>query len=271
MKKRYQTGVIGILLLLLLAVSGCSKKEEKIAPESAAENVTETEKQSEAENPAEADPMAETENPADTKEPEDTGDGAEAGETSDLTTLPGTYPRNFVFSSGAGAWGTFLTLEADGSFTGGYNDSDMGDSGEGYPHGKHYYCEFQGKFRDFKKIDENTFSMTLEDLTFEPEAGLEEIRDEILYVGSEPYGLESGKEFIFYTPQISVLDLSEEFLSWWPNRYEWDGETQKALGCYGILNQETGAGFFSDVVCTACGGDISPQTGVCGTCGLTQE
>ena len=52
MKKRYQTGVIGILLLLLLAVSGCSKKEEKIAPESAAENVTETEKQSEAENPA---------------------------------------------------------------------------------------------------------------------------------------------------------------------------------------------------------------------------
>lgn len=265
MKKRYQTGVTGILLLLLLAVSGCSKKEEKIAPESAAENVTETEKQSEAEK------QWETENPAET-EKLGTGENGEAtGAASDVSVLPGTYPRNFVFASGAGAWGTLVTLEADGSFAGGYNDSDMGDSGEGYPHGKHYYCEFQGRFGNFKQIDENTFSMTLEELTFEPEAGVEEIRDEILYVGSEPYGLESGKEFVLYLPQASVLDLPEEFLSWWPNRYEWDGETQKALGCYGFLNQETGAGFFSDTVCTACGGDISPQTGVCGTCGFTQE
>lgn len=72
----------------------------------------------------------------------------------------------------------------------------MGDSGEGYPHGKHYYCEFQGKFGSFERIDEDTVSMTLEELAFQPEEGFEEIKDEILHVGAKPLGLDSGTEFI---------------------------------------------------------------------------
>ncbi len=189
----------------------------------------------------------------------------------EVSDLPGIFPCNFVFASGAGAWGTLLTLNADGSFTGGYNDSDMGDSGEGYPHGKHYYCEFQGKFGDFRKIDNNTLSMTLEELTFQPEEGSEEIRDEILHVGAKPLGLESGTEFVLYLPDTPVTELTEDFLSWWPGRYEWDGETEIPLGCYGILNQETGAGFFSDASCKVCGATaVSPQTGVCEKCGAEQ-
>ena len=61
--------------------------------------------------------------------------------------------------------------------------------------------------------------------------GFEEIRDEILYVGAEPLGLESGTEFVLYLPEKSVSDLSEEFLSWWPGRYEWDGESESQLVC----------------------------------------
>lgn len=207
----------------------------------------------------------------DGKGPENAGETEGQGEVLEPSGLPGVFPCDFVFSSGAGAWGTFLTLDADGSFTGGYNDSDMGDTGEGYPHGKNYYCEFQGKFGNFEKIDETTVSMTLKELTFEPEAGSEEIRDEILYVGAEPLGLESGTEFIFYLPEKSPADLPEEFLNWWPGRYEWDKETEKELGCYGILNRETEAGFFSDTVCTACkAAAVSPQTGICGKCGAEQ-
>lgn len=168
----------------------------------------------------------------------------ETAENVDLSMLP----LNFVFASGAGAWGTMITLEADGSFTGGYNDSDMGDTGEGYAHGKHYYCEFQGRFGNFRRIDEHTYGMTLEELTYEPEAGTEEIRDEILYVASEPYGLETGKEFLFYLPETPVQGLSEEFLIWWPGRYAWEGEAERPLACYGIQNVETGYGFFSDEV-----------------------
>ena len=90
--------------------------------------------------------------------------------------------------------------------------------------------------------------MTLEELTYEPEAGTEEIRDEILYVASEPYGLETGKEFLFYLPETPVQGLSEEFLIWWPGRYAWEGEAERPLACYGIQNVETGYGFFSDEV-----------------------
>ncbi len=147
----------------------------------------------------------------------------------------------------------------------------MGDSGEGYPHGKHYYCEFQGKFGSFERIDEDTVSMTLEELAFQPEEGFEEIKDEILHVGAKPLGLDSGTEFILYLPEKSLTDLPEEFLSWWPGRYEWDGETKRPLGCYGILNQETKDGFFSGSACAACGAaSVSLQTGVCGMCGASQ-
>ncbi len=180
---------------------------------------------------------------------------------------PSLLPLNFVFSSGAGAWGTMISLEKDGSFTGGYNDSDMGDTGEGYAHGKHYHCTFQGRFGNFQKVDEYTYGMTLEEIRYEPEPGTEEIRDEILYIGSEPYGLSEGKEFLLYLPETPAEGLTEEFLSWWPGRYTWDGKTGRALGCYGIRNVEMEYGFFSDDVCPDCRGPVSPQTGVCGECG----
>ena len=44
----------------------------------------------------------------------------------------------FYFLSGAGAWSTELVVSPDGSFTGYYHDTDMGDSGAGYPNGTRY-------------------------------------------------------------------------------------------------------------------------------------
>lgn len=56
---------------------------------------------------------------------EDTGTTkAEASTTEaqseDVSSLPGTYPMDMVFSSGAGGWSTTLTLSEDGSFTGAF-------------------------------------------------------------------------------------------------------------------------------------------------------
>lgn len=60
--------------------------------------------------------------------------------------LPEDMPQDFVFSSGAGGWQTSLTLNRDGSFTGTYSDSEMGDQRDDYPHGTVYICEFSGQF-----------------------------------------------------------------------------------------------------------------------------
>ena len=41
----------------------------------------------------------------------------------------------FEFSSGVGAWSTELTMLEDGTFWGNFHDSEMGETGEGYPNG----------------------------------------------------------------------------------------------------------------------------------------
>ncbi len=118
--------------------------------------------------------------------------------------LPNTSPLTMTFSSGAGAWATSITLNRDGSFEGSYHDSDMGFIGEGYPHGTVYICKFSGVFDNIQQIDDNTYAMTLKEITTESTESKEWITDGVRYIASEPYGLESGKEFLFYTPQTSV-------------------------------------------------------------------
>lgn len=127
-------------------------------------------------------------------------------------------PLEFVFSSGAGAWQSIITLNSDGSFKGTYNDAEMGSNGEDYPHGTVFTCEFSGKFKDIKQVNDYTYTMTLAEITTEKNEGEEWIKDQVLYIAADPYGLESGKEFLFYTPETPIKELSKEFLNWWPKR-----------------------------------------------------
>lgn len=150
----------------------------------------------------------------------------------------------FTFSSGAGGWRTVIRLNSDGTFTGRYSDSEMGSTGEGYPNGSYYISEFSGKFVNIKKVNDYTYSMELADLKFAKTVGEEWIEDEILYIASEPYGLESGKEFIFYLPETPITAMNEEFQSWWPGRFDFDAP-KSTMSCYGILNVETNYGFFT--------------------------
>ncbi len=152
-------------------------------------------------------------------------------------------PLEFTFSSGAGAWHTTLTVNPDGSFTGIYNDSDAA-IGEDYPNGTKFICEFSGKFKDITKINDYTYSLTLKKLQAKHEEGEEWIEDGIKYIASSPYGIQGGDEFLLYTPQTPVSELSEEFLSW----YNSDQKLKEKLSCYAILNIATNEGFFTESV-----------------------
>lgn len=145
----------------------------------------------------------------------------------------------FTFSSGAGGWGTVMTLKDDGSFTGEYHDSEMGDMSEEYPNGTVYVCNFSGKFENIKKVNEYTYKMTLSYIDSEETYGEEWIEDGTRYIGSNPYGLESGKDFYFYLPETPVHELSEGFMTWSPNYY-----SSYTLDYYGIWNVENDYGFF---------------------------
>ena len=75
--------------------------------------------------------------------------------------------NRFVFASGAGAWGTELTIDDDGSFKGQYHDSDMGSTGDGYPNGTRYYSEFNGQFSEPEKVNEYTYKIYIFPLSFQ--------------------------------------------------------------------------------------------------------
>lgn len=154
-------------------------------------------------------------------------------------------PLEFVFSSGAGAWQSIITLNSDGSFKGTYSDAEMGSNGEDYPNGTVYTCEFSGKFEEIKQVNDYTYTMTLTEVTTEKKEGEEWIEDQIRYIAAGPYGLENGKEFLLYTPETPIKELSEEFLNWWPKRYLQEEQALEKLSCYGIYNKETESGFFT--------------------------
>ncbi len=147
--------------------------------------------------------------------------------------------KEFTFCSGAGGWATVMYLNADGSFSGEYHDSEMGDMTEEYPNGTVYVCNFSGKFENIKKVNEYTYKMTLSYIDAEETYGDEWIEDGIRYIGANPYGLETGKDFYFYLPETPVYELSDGFMSWSPNYYSSD-----TLEYYGIWNVEPDYGFF---------------------------
>lgn len=160
----------------------------------------------------------------------------------------GDDPLNMLFASGAGAWGTELTLNADGTFTGEYHDSEMIENSEKYPKGTVYYCKFSGKFANVTKIDDHSYAMTLEELTKDESMGAEWIEDEVRFVLSDAHGMENGTDFVFYMPDTALDGLNSEFLSWWPDYYKLSGEAGEiptTLGRFALMNGTEHFGFFT--------------------------
>lgn len=150
---------------------------------------------------------------------------------------------HFLFASGAGAWGTTLTLYPDGSFEGVYEDGEMGSNAPEYPAGTCYLCEFTGRFGAMEKVDEGVWSMQLEELTHDP-AGRAWIEDGQRCISAEAYGIEGGTEFRLYAPEASINALSEEFLQWSFDSTLYRDGTLKTLGCWALHNVGSEYGFF---------------------------
>lgn len=147
----------------------------------------------------------------------------------------------YFFSSGAGAWGTELELDDDGEFDGEYHDSEMGEFADNYPDGTVYFCDFEGRFEVARKLNDYSYSLSIANIRTENPVGTEEIRDKIRYVFSDPHGLD-GEEFILYTPETPVSELSEECLGWYMLRGGLD--EAGTLGTWCIYNVKNETAFY---------------------------
>jgi hypothetical protein len=141
-------------------------------------------------------------------------DAATESESAETYSFQDLSKYSFEFCSGAGAWATDFTIADDGSFSGLYHDSDMGDIGEGYEHGTLYYSAFSGHFSELTPVDEYTCEMTLSDISYENEPDTEEIINQLRYRYSDAYGLTGTTKFLVYFPGTPVSTFDEEIYSW---------------------------------------------------------
>ena len=164
--------------------------------------------------------------------------------TSNAARFPDT-PLDLVFASGVGGWGTVLTLQPGGSFTGQYSDAEMGGSSPEFPNGTCYVSEFSGRFADIQQISDYAWSMKLLGLTTEKEKEQTWIEDGVRYISAEPYGVIGGDTFILYAPGTPADEIPADCRDWWPDAYAWrKGEIEQLEG-WGLYNVKTGQGFFT--------------------------
>ena len=145
-------------------------------------------------------------------------------------------PLELIFASGAGGWGTYLTLQPDGRFIGDYGDSDADTR---------YECKFEGRFTDIRQISDYCWAMKLGDVTIEKEEGTTWTEDGIHYIAAGPYGVSDGTDFLLYAPGTPVDIIPAECRNWWPDAYRWrNGEIDKLNG-WGLCNLNEGTAFYT--------------------------
>ena len=132
-----------------------------------------------------------------------------SAETSVFEELAG---MEWSFCSGVGGWSTELYIQPDGSFSGNFHDSEMGDSADGYPNGTIYICAFNGQLSFVGQVDENICRLRVDSLTKEDVT--ETVEDGVRYVSADSYGISEGETFLLYRPGTPVSALPEEMLFW---------------------------------------------------------
>ena len=121
---------------------------------------------------------------------------------------------DWEFSSGAGGWSTELQIAADGSFSGNYHDSEMGETGDKYPNGSVYVSAFTGQMSLGEKLDEHSWRIRVDKLALNEETGKETIEDGIRYVTSDAHGIQEGDEMTLYLPGTPVDSFTEDMRMW---------------------------------------------------------
>ena len=150
---------------------------------------------------------------------------------------------NYVLTSGAGAWSTELTIKADGSFTGHYQDWDAvgpnGETGSGYL----YECDFSGSFGKVGRIGTYTYTMEMGTLKQEGTIGSTYVDDQgMTHQIAAPSGFDKAGLFYVYFPDIDVKDTDSGFQTWAAGY----GKGSGTLGCYGLYNFYGKLGFIQN-------------------------
>ena len=164
---------------------------------------------------------------------------AEAAQAPTLETLS---EYEWSFMSGAGGWATYIRINPDGSFTGDYHDSEIGDAGDDYPDGTIYGCLFHGQLTLGEQVSDYAWSVHVDAVEMDEGQVPEAIEDGVRYVTIEPYGLTAGNDMLLYLPGTPVDELPEDFLLW----AHLIGSDETELANYGLYDEAADTGFIAE-------------------------
>ena len=146
------------------------------------------------------------------------------------------------FSSGAGGWSSELEILPDGTFTGNYHDSEMGETGEGYPNGSLYYSSFAGRMSLAGQVNGNVWRIRVDELKETEKRGEETIDDGIRYVVTEPYGVSEGDEMLLYRPETSLDGFTDD-MKLWAHVYDAGENPPLELHTWFLYSEKNNSGF----------------------------
>ena len=149
----------------------------------------------------------------------------------------------FMFSSGAGAWDTEMEISEDGSFTGNYHDSEMGDTGDEYPNGTIYGCTFHGQLTLGEKISDTAYQVTIDSCELDEGQVDEAIEDEIRYVTFGPVGIKEDIEKVLYLPGQKIEEIPEALHFWL--HLDMEDKEPEELETYALCCEKEDVGFVS--------------------------
>ena len=158
----------------------------------------------------------------------------------ELDAVAGTYE----LSSGVGDWFTQLTVAADGSFSGYYQDTDM-DGGElaGAAYESTVHCSrFTGTLVNVDRFGVWELDCKIGTLTWDE--GPSYVRDGELRVPTRPSGLNEGDSLRFFAEGAALATLPEGFLVWARLR---EGDIRWQNLPYDAMYNETADALFSGV------------------------
>lgn len=167
--------------------------------------------------------------------------------------LPAGIPETLKFQSGAGAWWTELYLNQDGTFSGVYQDWNMGavtpemeqEAGCALTRGQCYRCDFSGRFSNIRKVSEVEYVMEMTELTYLQESGSHAVIDGAWFDYSEAYGLSGAKEVRLYLPGRATADISEEISGWLVIPHGL-GELPETLEGWCLYSEADGLAFYGE-------------------------
>lgn len=105
-------------------------------------------------------------------------------------------PMAFYYASGAGAWGSEITINPDWTFYGSFHDTDAG--AEGGPQRRQ--CDYTGRFVDIKKVDEYSWSLRIESITPDRPIGDTWMEGDLRCIVASPYGITENTTYMIYVP-----------------------------------------------------------------------